>query len=45
MSKVTNMGSMFVYATAFNGDISGWDASKVTNMEYMLTKPLPSMQI
>ena len=32
LSQVTDMGSMFAYAIAFNGDISGWDVSTVTNM-------------
>jgi surface protein len=32
---VTNMYSMFFGATSFNGDIGGWDVSKVTNMSQM----------
>jgi len=32
---VTNMSRMFRYATIFNGDISEWDVSNVTNMEEM----------
>ena len=30
-----NMKAMFSNASAFNGDISGWDTSNVTNMVYM----------
>eukprot|EP01013_Petalomonas_cantuscygni_P006133 TRINITY_DN1699_c2_g3_i1.p2 TRINITY_DN1699_c2_g3~~TRINITY_DN1699_c2_g3_i1.p2 ORF type:complete len:124 (-),score=38.67 TRINITY_DN1699_c2_g3_i1:423-794(-) len=29
------MSSMFQLAMAFNGDVSGWDVSKVTDMYYM----------
>ena len=29
------MGSMFAGATLFNGNISNWDTSNVTNMSYM----------
>ena len=34
-SAVTNMGSMFVRATAFNQDIGCWDTSAVEYMSYM----------
>ena len=34
-SNVTSMRSMFKQAINFNGDLSNWDTSKVTNMEYM----------
>ena len=29
------MSGAFKYRTEFNGDISGWDTSSVTNMEFM----------
>ena len=35
---VTNMASMFNQASAFDGDISGWDVSAVTNMASMFTQ-------
>ncbi len=35
MSSVTNMTSMFAYATSFNGDISGWNTAQVTQMKGM----------
>merc|ERR1712032_883597 len=31
------METMFTYASAFNGDISKWDVSKVTHMVEMFT--------
>ena len=35
MGLVTNMACMFREAASFNGDISGWNTSSVTNMSYM----------
>ncbi len=35
IEAVTNMNWMFGYASAFNGNISGWDTSSVTNMAGM----------
>ena len=35
LSMVTDMNSMFVGATSFNGDLSNWDVSNVTGMAYM----------
>ena len=35
LSAVTDIGGMFSYALAFNGDLSKWDVSKVTDMESM----------
>ena len=34
VSKITDMTALFG-GTNFNGDISGWDVSNVTNMSYM----------
>ena len=35
VSKVTNMDSMFYYATSFNQNISGWNVARVTSMNAM----------
>ncbi len=35
IEAVTNMSYMFYHASAFNGNIGGWDTSKVANMRYM----------
>ena len=34
-SGITDMSSLFDYATDFNGDISHWDTSSVTNTSFM----------
>ncbi len=35
LSQVTDMQGMFYGASAFDGDLSGWDVSQVTNMHTM----------
>ena len=35
LSRVTDMYSMFLYASSFDGDLSGWDVSGVTDMGNM----------
>ncbi|UXX80682.1 BspA family leucine-rich repeat surface protein [Reichenbachiella carrageenanivorans] len=35
LSNVTDLGSMFGYSTKFNGDLSNWDVSGVTDMSGM----------
>ena len=35
LSRVTDMSNMFYQASAFNGDLSGWDVSSVTDMSSM----------
>ena len=37
MSVVTDMWGMFLYASAFNQDLSKWDVSAVTAMAYMFS--------
>merc|ERR1712032_597296 len=37
VSAVTNMGSMFLQASAFNMDLSKWDVSKVTDKTFMFS--------
>jgi len=37
IEAVTDMSYMFSYASAFNGNIGGWDTSGVTDMSYMFS--------
>jgi surface protein len=39
-STVTNLSYMFAGATAFNGDISGWDTGAVTDMSVMFDEAM-----
>ncbi len=34
-SNITNMSSMFIYATSFNQPLNNWSVSNVTDMNYM----------
>ena len=36
-TRVTNMSNLFNGESSFNGDISRWDTSNVTNMSYMFS--------
>ena len=40
LSGVTSMRYMFRAATAFNGDIGGWNVSSVTDMTYMFSSAI-----
>ena len=35
--RMTDMNSMFVGARSFNGDLSGWDVSNISNMENLFS--------
>jgi len=35
VSRVTDMGNMFKYASSFNSDVSAWDVSRVTDMLFI----------
>ena len=35
VSKITNLSGLFTFFKDFNGDISGWDVSNATKMDYM----------
>lgn len=44
-SNIKNMVGMFRNAIYFNADISGWDTSKVWNMDYCLALPSDSISL
>jgi surface protein len=44
-SNVTNMSGMFKQAVVFNQDISNWDVSRVSNMEYMFRSTMLLIKI
>lgn len=37
VSKITDMGGLFIHLSEFNGDISKWDVSRVEDMSYLFS--------